>query len=832
VDTFVGRLNERERILSNFEKIEDGVVCDVVGVHGIGKTSLLERVRLEALELEDRPTVYDSDLGPQRGLDDTFRGDYGADASAAVLWLTFLRSRELMLSSAEYFADQMRSEDFEEFKQVCEQQAGLADAYVSDHDLRAEARRSDPTAIGDQLVRARIREFQKVVDDAFVEAWDQFTARRRVLLSLDSFENIASNELGQWLVNLALRLPRTLTILARTPTDVLFAPGHARLHQFMLAYFTLGEVNEFLQKRLPSEALQPGIAEAIYDYTDGHPGGTELAAKLILEKGGDLDARTLRRIFDRLPDDPEERWGKLVHLICDVIRDPTLRAAVDVAPVALTFDEPLLAALLGRDAEQGAGDAVEVLKAHRLAQPARGDVRENRVRLLEFIRRSLAEGIRINHPTRWRKLHGLAARYYFDLLEKDESEYVGAPYGQWYRYEKPEWQANKQDWIYHSGQVPERRELTRARFVLVFFEAFWWWACYEKFPFTQRLLEDWERGVAVWDDSVPGSTNEGDQQLATALWFILENYPLGYVKHTMAWKEIESRLKLIRRLCGIAPGSALPPNADERKQMARTRAMIAVFLAHSRRYRDPADIDADRYYGEALKIFDKLGDNWTVAWLTFETADQALERKQPRKAVFLLGKSAALLRDVTLADWHMQDKSGADRENFGVDDDIIGAWDYELLANLHRARADAHWLCAELESSAAEYGRAVTNAYWFQGQPRPPDAYTRRFYEEVTTRTAERILTLLKEDVDRAVKFAQSITAELPTASPLIDAISTTKVGEVADIAKALFPRGPDPATELLRPDTPFMDEWSLLWDDRSDPAEQLVSLITDDSSS
>jgi hypothetical protein len=283
----------------------------------------------------------------------------------------------------------------------------------------------------------------------------------------------------------------------------------------------------------------------------------------------------------------------------------------------------------------------------------------------------------------------------------------------------------------------------------------------------------------------------------------------------------------VASLCGPASGARVREDADKRRQLARAQAMIKVFLAHTRRFRDPADPAADSYYGEALRTFQKLPDEWVVAWLRFETADLALERDQVEQAVSLVGESAALTRQFTLAD---EDESGDDVEDLGLDDDISGEWDYELLANLHRARADAHWMRGEVDQAASEYGRAVADAYWFQGQPHPPDPYTQRFYEEITTRAAERVLALVADGDARALQFAASVGA-MPWPGPAPDAATALEAGRVADVRAALFPRGPDPATELRDDDTPFMNEWRLRWRDRSDPAEELSVLIGEDNS-
>jgi hypothetical protein len=833
VNVFIGREKEVSEAIDVLGDIGEGLVWDVVGVHGIGKSALLEHVLAQAAELEQpkRPAILTVDM-TSRGLDDSFRGDYGPNASAAVLWQTFVRSRELMLECADYFTEKLRCEDFDEFRQICALQGKRADAFIAEHDLRSDAAKPGATSVAEQAVKTRIRELQKAVDDAFLAAWKEFTARRRVLITLDPFDGVASNELGHWLVRLALQLPRTLTMVARVPSSIALAPGHPRMRQLELPYFTVDQVSIYLSKRFREEHLEPGVHQAVYDYTEGHPGGVELATKLIREKGSDIDARALRRILDRLPADPQQRWGTLVRFIVDAVHDPVLRKAVDAASVALSFDEPLLAALLGVDeVKTGAGDAVHALNVHRLIQPVRGGMRPNRYRLIEFIRLSLSDDVRSKHDTRWKLLHERAAAHYFTLLEQEEADFGGGTYGQWYRYERSEWQANKQDWLYHSGQLRERRELTRARFVLVFLEAFWWWGCYQKFDFNQRLLEDWERATATWAKAGDAAGEAvKDHRLAEALRFVLDNYPLGHDKPATApWDEIAENLQLVQDLCGLGTGARLPKKAAERRQLARARAMIRIFLAHTSRFRDPADTEADDYYGQALNTFEKLQDDWVVAWLLFESADLALERGRAEEAAALVAKSAALTLEFTLAA-EDEGEDDTDADDLDFDDEVSGEWDYELLANLHRARADAHWLAGEVDEAAVEYGRAVADAYWFQGRPHPPDRYTHRFYDEMTGRAAQRVLTLAHDDLGQAVRFATAVRKQLRGAAPTADPDAAVRSGKPSEVSAALFPRGPDPATELRDDTSSFMRDWRRSWErDRPNPAEQLPDLMGED---
>src|SRR5262249_34189015 len=134
-------------------------------------------------------------------------------------------------------------------------------------------------------------------------------------------------------------------------------------------------------------------------------------------------------------------------------------------------------------------------------------------------------------------------------------------------------------------------------------------------------------------------------------------------------------------------------------------------------------------------------------------ADLALERNQAEEAESFIARSAARCLSLAL------DGDGDDDELAEDDHE----WDFELMANLHRARADACWLRGEWLKAAPDYGRAVANAYWFQGNPHDPDECTQRFYLEMTSRAAERVLTLAQAyGHDLALRFATEVQALLP----------------------------------------------------------------------
>jgi hypothetical protein len=216
---FVGRASELRASLELLENREGGVVQDIVGVHGIGKSMFLERLAEEASKL-NQVRVFTIDM-KRHGLGEGFLNDFGANATQAVLWETFTRSRELM----RMFAEQP-SREFDTFRHACRYQSLQADRYLAKNDIslgrRSQIEKAEFTSIvnlSDETVKQRIREAQSEIDDAFVEAWTEFTVRRQVLITVDTFQLVADDEMGQWMIRLAKRLPKTLVVLARIPLE-------------------------------------------------------------------------------------------------------------------------------------------------------------------------------------------------------------------------------------------------------------------------------------------------------------------------------------------------------------------------------------------------------------------------------------------------------------------------------------------------------------------------------------------------------------------------------------------------------------------------------------
>jgi hypothetical protein len=817
VSIFVGRSQELRESLSLLEGAQDGEVRDVVGVQGIGKSSYLSELAGAArASLDQVLTVPTIDMG-RYGLGEGFVDDFGPTASTAVLWETFTSSRALMLLLAGSHPE------FEPFRQECRTQGQQTKVLAqtsfstsnSSHIERVEF--SSVVHLDNDEVKRQIREAQRKLDDVFVECWKAFAqGRHRVLITVDTFELIANDEMGHWMTRMALRLPQTLTVFARTPSDYELGAKSPRFQRMQLDSFTELEVADLLARRFHPVLVPSQVAELVFEKIGGHPGGVTLVVDLIAESGGPArPLAELRRSLERLSPDPEARWAELVDRTLNAIKRPLLRQAVDASACASTFDEPLLRKLLGAS---GAGPAIDDA-SELIAQmsglgllelvPPPSEDQSMRFRLHEFIRRPVAAQLRSRRPQYWHDLNQSAADYYFEQLHEWDDE-NNTSFSEGFRFENLEWQERKRAWLRHSGALADQRVLTRTRFVLVFLEAFWWWGSYHPFPFNRRLLEDWTRALDSWQasgsvpaDSVRHKTPE--LQLAEALTYVLDNYPTGWLKSADApWDEIRKQLLLVRRLCGLqqqrASGSAAKQLRSE-EQLAD--AFITVFLADTRMYRDPHDPRADQYFTTALATFEELNDGWNVAWITCGRADLALRQGDLAAAHALVSRSAARIRDfVTETGDH---------------------WDHELIANLSRIQADACWAADDLGLAGRAYGRAVAHAYWLNGEPNPPEDYTQQIYTEMTTRAAERVLSLAGAPEQRAV-FLASMRRTLPPGSP--DASELTAGDGLDELREQLFPPGPT-SDELRLEDSEFMGDWNVAHEDREDPSATIAELCS-----
>ena len=227
VDLFVGRREELQGALATLQAAGDGTVEDLIGVHGIGKTMFLERLADEARGL-DRVQVFTFDMARHGLGGQGFFDDFGSTATAQVLWATFDCSRRLMRR----LVDQAGTDGFNRFRLAYQQQSRLADSFFvkTDVSLGRGSHFEDneivsAVSLGDEYVRQRIREMQSALDEAFVTDWAAYTRHRRVLITADTFQGVADDEMGHWMARMPRRYAcRTLCSCWRARRPRMYSP--------------------------------------------------------------------------------------------------------------------------------------------------------------------------------------------------------------------------------------------------------------------------------------------------------------------------------------------------------------------------------------------------------------------------------------------------------------------------------------------------------------------------------------------------------------------------------------------------------------------------------
>ncbi|HZG35504.1 MAG TPA: hypothetical protein VEY87_06620 [Gaiellaceae bacterium] len=611
---------------------------------------------------------------------------------------------------------------------------------------------------------------------AFVSRFARVAKRRAALVTVDGFDAIAGSDYARWVLSLLTQLPNTLVVVVRSPGAA--APGAAGVlpERRRLEPFVRAEVAELLAVGLAPNEPDPLLVDAVHAWSEGHPFTAALAVRYLRLHPG-LDADSFATKLAELPPDLTEQR---VQLALEIVRAPgagDLEETARALAVARRFDADLLTALLGPEGlPVPAAEAIERLRQAGLVEQA-GD---GSYRVPSFVREPLEQGL---SPGRRRLLHARAADWYYGLLCADEPTLDDAAraYDDWYRYEKPAWQAQLREWLYHlrdAATTDREREQARARFLRVFLDAFWWWGCYLDFPFCADLVADWRRA------------RDDDAEWVADLQLLLEGYPPGYRKHGAAgWDDVRAALVGVRAACGLDgdPGR-LPPDARH------TRGLLDNFLAHSVRYRTPAG-DAARtrareqalgYYREAVALFEQGGEAWELAWTLFELAELQAETGSldDAWAAWQRAAQAALVED-----------------------------DRELTANLHRLAADLRWAAGAQAAGLDAHGKAVLHAYLFQSRTasRRPDAYTVTFYAEQLERVHERLATLEPSALADAVA---RLVAPFGTPPPPAAAVAAVLArNDPLALAGLVFP-APPREDELLEVRSAFTRRVDLLAED------------------
>lgn len=387
-----------------------------------------------------------------------------------------------------------------------------------------------------------------------------------------------------------------------------------------------------------------------------------------------------------------------------------------------------------------------------LIEPYRGGYTMHRV-IAEYARTKLS-------PEESVQLHRKAIAYYAEQLETSIDQETGA-YLSWYRYERADWQAMKDAWLYHLAHCDDMAAGLIA-FLRVYFDAFWWWGYYQRFPFCERLIREWrQRELDPW-------VREG----LDLVQGFQDAYPAGYDKAAgRAWGQVDAALARLRGLLGLEGATAAIQGEDAR----RVRGFLDFFLAEACAYGRADPSAALALYRSAHDLFEEdEGSGWVAAWIWFYVAQYLLEQADPAQA----------------RQYCLDSLTGADEAQ------PLEKRDSELFANDYRLLGDLALGADDLDAAAAHYRRAAFYAYAFQGVPEPADSYTMAFYREITQRIAAQALHLYRASRPRGRALCERLRefwapgwAPDPATAPA-ELEAALASGDAVALAACLFPPG------------------------------------------
>ncbi|HEY6354297.1 MAG TPA: hypothetical protein VIY30_07395, partial [Burkholderiaceae bacterium] len=317
-------------------------------------------------------------------------------------------------------------------------------------------------------------------------------------------------------------------------------------------------------------------------------------------------------------------------------------------------------------------------------------------------------------------LHGRAADHYARWLRTyEESEHEPGRYGHQYRYENAQWQDAMDDFLYHLARSGDPAAAI-VDFGGIYFNAFWWWGCYTKFPFCTRLLQQ-----AASKRLSPDAKRSLE---------LLRDFDAAYPKESERdkggdWGQVERSLVEMRRLGGLDG----EPDTTVRRNM---RALTDIFLAEALRFGRSKFAEAERLYRDALAMLPE-GD-WSVPWVHYHLGDMFLDSGRLEESAEQCARCLALAEAPELA--------LKDRDN-------------EVIANAWRLRAELAARSSDRTATLDGLQRMVLHAYAFQAIPEPPDPYTVPFYGQIVARALALLQALHRTDPGFAFECCDALRA-------------------------------------------------------------------------
>ncbi|MET4640008.1 hypothetical protein [Mycetocola sp. 2940] len=776
---FIGRQDIVAQLLRGLDPGQSIRADDVSGAHGMGKSALMAEVRRRSGRLHSAAIVAHVDLGQYEA------GSKGRGGGEQTYGQS-LKSHDQLMHLAKQVVSAVSPASISRIEQVGD--AGLlrvhqiknadvnvyaevsagSSATVSDSPQHVTVNVDNKTALDASFVQA-IRQAQVLLTDALISCLNETARDRPVLLLLDNADTVVGQDLWYWISRMISRLQGCVVVLAHEPDSVIdLSQGLGET--FRLPPFSREEVAEFLTRKL-AQAPAPDLVALLHEWTGGVPVALEILVDLMNDPDMHLGREELETRLSRLPGNAEARLARVVTEMVERLEGRLLGKALRAASIPEECDIDLLTQLLADDgvSPDEAPGLMKSLEAFSFTEEY-DSVTDDRhyIALHPFIRGGLSDHMRKYAPSEQERLHSIAAEFFYGQLTGFET------YDSMFGLEKPAQQARLRKWLYHSAHSGDRRTaiLQAAK---VFLDTFWWWGSYVHFEFCEKLAADFDNLVWVSGDE------DNFSAFAGAVRRFISNYPyraklrqdFDRAYPQARWDQVEDALLEIRELCGLA----MEPDPGTTELECHVAAVLEAFLAHTYRFATPADrVEARKCYARAERWFDLGRREWDVPWVIFERGDLALED----------GDLALALSEATSAVnslYAVLDKNSPDEE---------------LIANIHRLRADCAWLSDDISDAAREYSLAVVHSYLFHRIGGPPDDYTMQFYFEVRGRAIEKMLQLWRGGrITEALRFGHTLHEPFALARAVpsrsdAELKAICEKGFVSELAMALFPRGPE----------------------------------------
>ena len=775
---FVGREDLLHRVVRDLEPGRALRADDVAGAVGMGKTTLLRRIRDLAAE-----SAYDTVL-----LDLTvYEPGYTGRSGTKLTHVEAVRNFDALKAVAHMVVQQLRPDLVERIDEaarqawvpvldVQSQQISVSNvmtvgshASVSGSGQASTSSGVDSAAAYEALRVQRILSAGLALSDALIECLNEIARTRPILLLVDNVDRVTDTEVGGWLLRVVQQLERAVVVLTHEPGHDAELPAGIG-ERVRIPPLTVDEVGLYLERR-QVEDDGTELAALVHRSSGGVPVAVALLVDLLADRTTGLSADHLRGRLDMTSSDPRDRIAGVVATMVERLEGDVVGDALRAVSVTDDCDATLLAQLLEAMGHRDfkLREVMKDLEAFSFTDEFRDD-NGYHVRVHPFIAKGLVESLaRHDDGDLLTRLHRIAAAYYFGKIT-DRSDY-----GDMFLYEQPATQSMLRKWLRQLANANEASAYVEA--AMIYLDAFWWWGNYVHFDFCDVLVQDLA-------DVAAESGNSQLAAFADALRRFGRHYPYR-AKHrrrfndrhrSADWEQVREALWEVLDHCGLLEGPPVGRRASTGTTEPDTPRLVAglvdIFMAHSHRYEGTTD-EALAHYDAAASLLEGMRDDWDYAWVVFERADTLFEAARTDEA--LAGATHA-------ASIHAQ-----------IDDDL----DEELLANLHRLRGDCLWTDGQRQEAMREYASAVMHAYLFHRAGGPPDDYTMQFYFEIRGRALERLLAL--RDLGDRAALVDGITAMAgtlpptsrwprPDAEQLVDELGRLSVPELAD---RLFPRGP-----------------------------------------